>query len=70
MNDKSELRELLQKIESIKIKLYKLIPKKDLLDPEVIELSQLLDKFLTKYYEIMKNSKENPPPEGGHPEKD
>lgn len=67
MNDKWEIRELIQKIESIKIRLYELIPKKDLLDPEVIEISQQLDKLLTKYYEIMKNNEKNVPPEDDHP---
>ena len=44
--------------------------KKGVLAPEVIEVSQQLDKLLTEYYEIRKNGKEKPSPEEDDPEKD
>ncbi len=70
MNDKTELTELLQAIGAIKRKLNELISKKGVLAPEVIEVSQQLDKLLTEYYEIRKNGKEKPSPEEDDPEKD
>ncbi|MFS8501908.1 MAG: aspartyl-phosphate phosphatase Spo0E family protein [Caldicoprobacter sp.] len=54
MNDELIVKKLLQEIEALKEKLDQLVSKKDLLDPNVIEISQKLDKLLTRYYEIIK----------------
>ncbi|SKC72156.1 aspartyl-phosphate phosphatase Spo0E family protein [Maledivibacter halophilus] len=56
MKNHNELRNLIIKIDETKAKLYELIQKKqwDLLDSEVIKLSQLLDELLSEYYHIKK----------------
>lgn len=57
MNDEAEMKKLLQEIEALKERLNHLISKKELLHPEVIEISQQLDELLTRYYEIIKDKK-------------
>lgn len=50
-----ELKELLQDIEKLRNNLYKLIDAKNanLLDPEVISASQILNAAIVKYNQIM-----------------
>ncbi len=54
MHSKVKTLETIQQIESTKAKLHKLIKEKEynLVDPEVIKLSQLLDKLISEYHDI------------------
>lgn len=56
MENSNRLTDLIIKIDKTKANLYELIQKKqwDLLDSEVIKLSQLLDELLSEYYHIKK----------------
>ncbi|WP_432400597.1 Spo0E family sporulation regulatory protein-aspartic acid phosphatase [Wukongibacter sp. M2B1] len=56
MNNLNRLQKLINKIDETKINLYKLVEHKqwDLLDDEVIKLSQLLDELLLQYHHIAK----------------
>ncbi|MGF7057368.1 Spo0E family sporulation regulatory protein-aspartic acid phosphatase [Brassicibacter mesophilus] len=52
MCNESKIVELINEIEEVKTKLYSLICKKqyNLIDPEVIKTSELLDQLLSQYY--------------------
>ncbi|MDU5079969.1 hypothetical protein CIW83_21365 [Tissierella sp. P1] len=54
MHDKDTIEKLVKEIEETRIKLHNLIldKKYDLLDSEVIKLSQLLDKLLSQYHDL------------------
>lgn len=54
----NELIKLKEKIEATRKKLYQLIDEKqgDLTDAEVVETSQLLDTFLVKYQEVIRQN--------------
>ncbi|MBU5436558.1 Spo0E family sporulation regulatory protein-aspartic acid phosphatase [Tissierella sp. MSJ-40] len=54
MDKKVKLFKLIQQIEDTKVQLYNLMHENDydLIDKEIVELSQLLDKLLLKYYNI------------------
>ncbi|AZV57715.1 aspartyl-phosphate phosphatase Spo0E family protein [Clostridium sp. AWRP] len=52
----SEIEEILQKITELRKKLENLIEqKKNLLDPEVVVASQMLDSILNEYNRIVKS---------------
>lgn len=49
---------LLKKIEEIRALMNKLIEEKDeLIDPEIVEVSQQLDRLLNEYNDILKKEK-------------
>ncbi|WMM25650.1 aspartyl-phosphate phosphatase Spo0E family protein [Tissierella sp. MB52-C2] len=54
MNNKATTEKLVKEIEITRIKLHNLISEKsyNLLDSEVIKLSQLLDKLLSEYEDL------------------
>ncbi|WP_353097108.1 aspartyl-phosphate phosphatase Spo0E family protein [Tissierella praeacuta] len=54
MHDENMLKNLVKEIEDTRIKLHNLISDKkyNLLDSEVIKLSQILDKLLHQYHNI------------------
>lgn len=54
LDKKVKLFKLIQQIEDTKVQLYNLMHENDydLIDKEIVELSQLLDKLLLKYYNI------------------
>lgn len=53
----SEIKEIKEQIEKLRINLHKLIDEKnDLLDPDVVAASQMLDAVLNKYNEIINKS--------------
>lgn len=53
----SEIKEIKEQIEKLRINLHKLIDEKnDLLDPDVVAASQMLDVVLNKYNEIINKS--------------
>ncbi|WP_432665073.1 Spo0E family sporulation regulatory protein-aspartic acid phosphatase [Wukongibacter baidiensis] len=56
MNNSHKLQKLISQIDETKINLYKLVEDKqwNLLDGEVIKLSQLLDELLLEYHHIEK----------------
>ncbi|MCT4564497.1 MAG: Spo0E family sporulation regulatory protein-aspartic acid phosphatase [Maledivibacter sp.] len=56
MENMSRLRDLIFEIDDTKRNLYKLIQEKqwNLLDSEVIKLSQLLDELLLQYHNVRK----------------
>lgn len=57
MHNKTKLNKLIKEIKDTKVILNNLISKKqyDLLDPEVIKVSQLLDELLSQYYNLNNN---------------
>lgn len=56
----SELQEVMNKINETRKWLNDLLEKKgDLLDPEVIELSQFLDKILNDYNKLLSEKEKN-----------
>lgn len=60
--DRKELERLKEEIEATRERLYQLIYKKqeDLVDDEVIKISQELDVLLNAYEEILKKNKNMP----------
>jgi len=46
------MEELLGEIEELRYQLYHAAKDKFLIDPEVVDMSQQLDRLLNKYYEI------------------
>lgn len=52
-----EMEEVMTKIEKVRKEMNNLIKRKgNLLDPEVISASQILDSILNEYYQILKKS--------------
>ncbi|KNF07844.1 Spo0E like sporulation regulatory protein [Gottschalkia purinilytica] len=56
MDKKARLLNLIRQIEETKVKLYDLIERNqfNLINPEVVRLSELLDRLLFEYYDIKK----------------
>lgn len=56
MHKKDDIKKLVKQIEDTRIMMHNLVCEKkyDLLDLEVIKLSQKLDKFLSSYYSLKK----------------
>ncbi|MGN9165189.1 Spo0E family sporulation regulatory protein-aspartic acid phosphatase [Tissierellaceae bacterium HCP3S3_D8] len=54
MNNQTKIEKLTETIEDTRIMLNDLISKRqyNLLDPRIIELSQILDKLLSQYYDL------------------
>ncbi|WP_125152355.1 aspartyl-phosphate phosphatase Spo0E family protein [Clostridium rectalis] len=50
------MEELIKKIEEVRQAMYKLLEEKDILDPEVVALSQFLDDILNEYNNLLKKS--------------
>lgn len=53
------LEELMRQIEELRNYMYGLIRQKKLNDPEILEVSQQLDRLLIKYYRLLKDKYEN-----------
>lgn len=50
----SEIEDVLEQVEKVREKMNKMLKEKgDLLDPEVIAASQMLDSVLNEYYKIL-----------------
>ena len=50
----SEMKEIMEQVEKVREEMHKMLKEKgDLLDPEVIAASQMLDSVLNEYYKIL-----------------
>ncbi|WP_315118108.1 aspartyl-phosphate phosphatase Spo0E family protein [uncultured Clostridium sp.] len=53
-----EVKKLMKKIDALRKYMYELIEEKsDLVDPEVVEASQMLDSALYEYYKILEKKR-------------